>query len=302
MENLTINVRSVDVKHFYALLVEYRDNPSIIKQFVESKHEDTATPSLYQSVANDCTCGECYYRFARNDRLPWKNISPGKYVNSKHGFVTIPDNCALYDRELSGYVYASKTVLRARPGRARSGSKRRREEETQPTVPDVQPAVVVEMEDKLDSDSESDSSVDSGKETKRVLFKVEGKHKIMTPDQARVAKTYRIMKEGVAIKEREYNTYMAKCSKWRNDTNRKEMEDNFDIWMNGTRDPVEYRGVKYWKKDRDSWREKYRKSFGSDPYDYMKVCDLKDALEFQRNAFINATENAENAGLDVNEL
>jgi hypothetical protein len=63
---------------------------------------------LFERVSAECTCGKCYTLFGRNDRVPWRSQGNGKYINAKHGQVTVAMHCKLFRASMSGYIYLTR--------------------------------------------------------------------------------------------------------------------------------------------------------------------------------------------------
>jgi hypothetical protein len=127
---LPIVVEETDVGLFYALLANYHADKSAfrieannlgkrlgrtISSPVESRPEpvketeegnDGETQSLYAYVTENCSCGSCYGRLARPDRVPWRSTGNGKFINSKHGNLDIK-NCNVKRYSGIGYIYVS---------------------------------------------------------------------------------------------------------------------------------------------------------------------------------------------------
>jgi len=128
--SLPIVVEETDVGLFYALMAAYhkdkaafrieahnlgirlegRGGPSKDSSKEKSQEvvegNDGETQSLYAHVTENCTCGTCYGKLAKPDRVPWRSSGDGKFVNAKHGSVRVV-NCRVGDFNGLGYIYVN---------------------------------------------------------------------------------------------------------------------------------------------------------------------------------------------------
>lgn len=75
--------------------------------------EDARSSSLYATIVNKCSCGSCFRKFARPDRVPWRKLSGNTFVNAAHGTVEITESCPVSQSDAHGYIYTSKAALTA---------------------------------------------------------------------------------------------------------------------------------------------------------------------------------------------
>ena len=139
MNNLTIVVKEEHLSFFYTLMGRYHAGPS---DFVttyerlgmgndgnikgpgispgESSQDRTSasealspekTQSFYSYITGECTCGTCYKKFARPDRVPWRSSAGSNvFTNSKYGIIRVT-NCPVANFVGCGYIYESVTTV-----------------------------------------------------------------------------------------------------------------------------------------------------------------------------------------------
>lgn len=263
MEELKLNVRSQDVGYFYELMVNYKKDPEFLKLYLNDlENRKDTKPSLYRDVINNCTCGACYKKFARNDRVPWRHLGANRYVNAKHGIMEVSSNCIISDMSLNGYIYASKSVIKKMTRKNRSGSLRKHNIETSSS------------EGYVSDPSEDNLPAAKVSELKTVVDNFDKDSGTLREEVAKYGKELESLKSFINPIVTRLSKMRALNSKYRDDY-LSLMDKLFEKWEHYG--GATYKGVVFDIKNRCDWPKIYRRAVEySEPIGYMALTEEKD--------------------------
>jgi hypothetical protein len=131
----TLQVKEKDLILFHKIAIKYIIDGSMFlekaieidtpettpNEEVETQPETKLPAGLMGAVISHCTCGNCYSKIVRNDRIPWrleKSQGTTRLIHCKGSVYLVPKDCRLSDKLETPYGYIYETRKDAKTIRA----------------------------------------------------------------------------------------------------------------------------------------------------------------------------------------